>query len=189
MAAELTKTRDRKEAFLSDLALHGSVARACRATGVARSVAYHWRASDPAVAEAWDNAMVIRLDEIRDEVVEKALVATGRIVEENVFDDQGNPVWDAEADDFATVRRLVDYDPQILKSLVNKTLVSADGRNAPSVQANVQVNLTTQERPAVVRRAERPSWARHADAEAEFIDAEIVEDTHTEDLDGHPLLA
>lgn len=184
----VTNARDRKEAFLSELSVSGSVTRACRASGVARSVAYHWRASDRAVADAWENALVIRLDEIRDEVVEKALVATGRIVEEHLLDDDGNPVWDPAIGDFVTVRRLEGYDPQILKSLVNKTMSSADGRNAPTVQANVQVSVDARPLPAVVRRGERPSWARHADA----VDAEVIEDepTRTEEVtDDHPLLS
>lgn len=157
METALQKTRDRKEAFLAELIAHGSVTRACERSGVARSVAYHWRQTDDEVARMWEQSTVIRMDAIRDEVVEKALVASGRIVEEHALGEDGLPLWDDDLGDFVTLRRLVDYDGQILKSLVNKTLASADGRNAPSVTVNTQVNVAPQ-RPNVVRQAPRPSW-------------------------------
>ncbi|MCQ8186432.1 hypothetical protein [Parvularcula maris] len=176
--------REAKELFLSQLALTGSVAEACRRSQLSRSVVYHWRTTDKAVAEAWEQSIAIRLDAIRDEVVEKALVATGRIVEEALIGEDGMPVWDEELGDFVTVRKLVDYDPQILKSLVNKTMVSADGRNAPSVTVNTQLNVQAQQRPEVIRRVERPSWAPRA-GEDDVLDAEPVRaaDAATTELD------
>lgn len=108
-----------KEEFLSELVEHGNVSRACARLGLNRSTAYAWR-DDPAFARAWHAAFELRRDAMREEVVDKALAATGYVAEAVATDPRtGEPVLD---DDFepVTYRRLVDYDPRVLTALLGK---------------------------------------------------------------------
>jgi len=108
-----------KEAFLSEIVEHGNVSRACARLGLNRSTVYAWR-EDPEFASAWTVAFELRRDAMRDEVVEKALAATGYVAEAVATDPRtGEPLLD---DDFepVTYRRLVDYDPRVLTSLLGK---------------------------------------------------------------------
>ena len=55
-------TRERKEAFLSALAATCEVGAAARAAGVCRATAYAHRASDPAFAAGWREALVMGVE-------------------------------------------------------------------------------------------------------------------------------
>lgn len=158
---------ERKVAFLERLAQGQSANRACAELGLNRSSLYHIRSTDPEFARAWEACYRMAFEEVRDQVVEKALVATGRIVDVPLVDAAGDPVLD---DDFepVTVRTLVDYDPRVLVKLLDKTLASADGPG----QTNVVVSNTTNVNalppaPRIVRTA----------APAEILEAEAVEVT------------
>lgn len=113
-----------KTAFLGMLQQTGVASYACRRLGVNRSTAYQWR-EDPAFDAAWRDALRIRRDQIADEVVEKAMATTGRIVEEAALDFYGRPLLD---EDFEPVilRRLVDYDGNVLRSLIGRFVQSEE---------------------------------------------------------------
>lgn len=127
-----------KHAFLERLATGHPVAAVCRDLGINRASIYHARYADVEFGRAWELCLQIDLEAVRDEVLRKAMAATGRIVEEPLLDEDGCPVLD---DDFEPVvmRRLVDYDARILAKLIDKRVPSVDGPN----QTNVQVNSTT----------------------------------------------
>lgn len=136
-----------KTGFLAALQACGNASEACRRTGVNRSTAYAWR-SDAAFDAVWEDALRIRREAIRDELVEKALAATGRVVEEPALNDDGTPVLD---DDFepVTVRRLVDYDGNLLRAMLGRFVPSADGAPVSAVQVNTHV-APAPERPRLV---------------------------------------
>ncbi len=71
----------RRRAFLDSLAISGVVTSACEATGIARKTAYHWRDSDPAFAEEWDEALAIATDRLEAEAHRRAVLGN----EEPVF--------------------------------------------------------------------------------------------------------
>lgn len=128
-----------KREFLAVLTETGNVLETCRRTGVNRATAYHWR-GDPEFDRMWEDALVIQREAIRDELVAKAMAATGRVVEEPALDDDGRPVLD---DDFepVVVRRLVDYDGQVLRTLLGKYVRSEDGAPSTSVSVNNMVSV------------------------------------------------
>lgn len=108
-----------REQFLDDLMDHGNVCAACTRTGLSRSTVYKWRA-DIDFANAWDLALEIHRDAIRQEVIDKAIAATGYVANTVAVDPRtGAPLLD---DDFEpiTYRKLLDYDPKILTALVGK---------------------------------------------------------------------
>lgn len=123
-----------KTDFLAALQECGNASEACRRVGVNRSTAYSWR-GDAAFEAVWEDALRIRRESIRDELIEKALAATGRVVDVPVLDDEGRPVLD---DDFepVTSKRLVDYDGNVLRALLGKFVRSEDGAPVTAVQVN-----------------------------------------------------
>ena len=129
---------EKKHRFLEELTRTGNITIACEVAGVNRATAYHWRSNDQMKA-AWDLALQIRTDVIREDLVEKAMAATGHIVDEYLRDEDGQLVLD---DDFAPVvrKRLIDYDARILSKLLDKVLASADGKAQTNVQINNSVN-------------------------------------------------
>jgi hypothetical protein len=152
-----------KTAFLSALTETGNVSDACRRTGVNRATAYHWR-RDPEFDRMWSDALVIRRDAIRDELVSKAMAATGRMVETPAVDpDTGEPLLD---DEFEPVmeRRLVDYDGQVLRTMLNKFVRSEDGPSSASVSVSATLSVEAPGMPRLVR----PEEAQ--DAEFEEVD-------------------
>lgn len=66
----------RKEAFLDALRMHGTVSGAVAATGIAATVAYRWRKSDPDFAKGWNEATEPLLFLLEDEAVRRALEGT-----------------------------------------------------------------------------------------------------------------
>lgn len=129
---------EQKHAFLERLASGSPVVEICRELGLNRASIYYARNADPEFGAAWESCLSINMDAIRDEVLRKALVASGRIVRDFVVDEFGEPVLD---DDFemVTVERLTDYDARVLVKLMDRTLPSADGVPKIAIQNNVGV--------------------------------------------------
>ena len=128
--------------FLDAVASGGSVIVAARATGTHRNTWYERARRDPDFRARWDAALEEARRAISDELVEKAMAATGEVVLEYEADPAtGAPVLD---DDFEPVvrRRLVGYDGQILKTMINKFVRSTDAAQTVSIQNNTQVNAT-----------------------------------------------
>lgn len=123
------------ERFLDLVASTGNSTSAARSVGLHRNSFYALAGRDSEFRARWDAAQRQSRSHLAQEVMEKAVVLTGRIVEEPVLDAQGNVVLDDDLEPI-TVRRLVDYDPRILSTLVNKLLASED-QPITAVQVNL----------------------------------------------------
>jgi hypothetical protein len=152
-----------KREFLTELAQTGNVKLASMRAGVSRSVAYHWRLKDPEIASAWDLALRVSMDGLREEVVTARTMGLGRWIE--LLDENGQPVLD---DDF---EKVVQYDvshvdARVLIKLMDKALPSVDGsaKTAITVQNETHVHATPKPMPQLVR----PSTA------VDVVDAELV---------------
>jgi hypothetical protein len=91
--AQLTMSAARRRAFLDALSITGVVTDACRAAGVARKTAYHWRYGDSEFADAWDEAIATAADGLESEARRRAVDG----VEEPVFH-RGQLVFKRDAD-------------------------------------------------------------------------------------------
>lgn len=157
-------TIETKREFLTELAQTGNVRLASMRAGVSRSAAYHWRLTDPDVATAWDLALRVSMDGMREEVVETArTMGLGRWVE--LLDENGQPVLD---DDFEKVLEydVSHVDARVLVKLLDKALPSADGsaKTSITVQNETHVHAAPKPMPQLVR----PSMAVNVD-DAEFV--------------------
>lgn len=153
-----------KREFLTELAQTGNVRLASKRAGVSRSAAYHWRLTDPEVASAWDLALRVSMDGLREEVVETArTMGLGRWVE--LLDEDGQPVLN---DDFEKVLQydVSHVDARVLIKLLDKALPSADGaaKTSITVQNDTHVHATPKPMPKLVR----PSMT------FDVVDAELV---------------
>jgi hypothetical protein len=133
---------DNAERFLDLVATTGSSAAAARAVGMHRNSFYKRAASDDAFRLRWEAALMQSRRNIAQDILEKAVVASGRIVEEPLLDASGAVVLD---DDFepVMVRRLVDVDSRILAKMVDKFVASEDG---PPVNNILVQNVAPPER-------------------------------------------
>lgn len=61
-----------KRRFLDALEPTANVAGACRAARISRTIAYEWRAQDPAFATAWQNALDNALDDLEQIAFQRA---------------------------------------------------------------------------------------------------------------------
>lgn len=140
---------DTKREFLSALSETGNVLETCRRTGVNRATAYHWR-GEPDFNQMWEEALQINRESIRDELVTKAMAATGHVVHEPLLDADGAPVLD---DNFEPVShtRLVDYDGQVLRTMLTKFVPSADGAPVTAVQVNNHIHAERPKAPKLVQ--------------------------------------
>jgi transposase-like protein len=66
------RTEDKRAAFLAVLAKGYSVTAAVEAAGLARSTVYAWRESDPAFAQAWEEAEESGTDRLEDVAYQRA---------------------------------------------------------------------------------------------------------------------
>jgi hypothetical protein len=109
-----------RQGFLEILAETGNVSRACRRLALNRTTAYEWR-SDAEFASAWDRALELHRHLVREELIDKAMAATGHVLERPALDEDGQPLLD---DDFepVTYRQLVGHDPRIMVKLMEKFL-------------------------------------------------------------------
>jgi hypothetical protein len=163
-------TIETKREFLTELAQTGNVRLASMRAGVSRSAAYHWRLTDPDVATAWDLALRVSMDSMREEIVETArTMGLGRWVE--LLDENGQPVLD---DNFEKVLEydVSHVDARVLVKLLDKALPSADGsaKTSITVQNETHVHAAPKPMPQLVR----PSTA------TDVVDAEFVTE-NTED--------
>lgn len=74
MATGRTLRTPRKEAkLLAELRFSGNVTAAARLVGVGRRTAYEWREQDPALAQAWDEAVAEYVDGLEAEADRRAV--------------------------------------------------------------------------------------------------------------------
>jgi hypothetical protein len=147
------------ERFLELVGSTGNSTTAARAVGRHRNAFYERAARDESFRLRWDAAMLASRQHIAQDILDKASVVSGRIVEERVLDANGDPVLDDDLE-AVTVRRLVDYDSRILAKMVDKFVESADG--PPTTNVLVQ-NVVPPERrrgppPRPSRPTSRMSW-------------------------------
>lgn len=132
------------EKFLEIVSTTGSSSAAARAVGVHRNTFYKRAGLDPDFRARWDAAQLQSRRHAAEEVMEKAMVATGRIVEEPMIGRDGLPILDDDLE-FVMIRRLVDADSRILAKMVDKLLASEDG--PPIVPVQVVNNMPGSDRP------------------------------------------
>ena len=98
-------TPEKLTAFCAALAETCQVGKACRAVGISRQTAYHWRSEMPDFAAAWDSAMRVGVTALEDEAhrrafegVDKPLTHQGRFTYlfREAKDANGNPVIDEQ---------------------------------------------------------------------------------------------
>ena len=123
------------ERFLDLVASTGNSTSAARSVGLHRNSFYALASRDNDFRSRWDAAQRLSRSHLAAEVVEKAAVLTGRIVEEPALDAEGQPILDDDLEP-VTVRRLVDYDARILSKLLDKLVHSEDGPPTIGVQVN-----------------------------------------------------
>jgi hypothetical protein len=166
---------DLKRTFLERLVETGNVMAAAAQLGLPRTSVYYWKNRDPEFRRAWDLAMEVNRDSLREEVIETAkAIGLGRWVE--VLDDDGQPVLD---EDFEKVMRYETghVDSRVLNKLLDKVLPSADEPATTSVNVSTTVNNELPQRPRLVR----PAPVQTASAAQDVVDAEPI----TEQPGGH----
>jgi hypothetical protein len=142
--------REAEERFLDLVASTGNSSAAARAVGFHRNTFYKRAASDEDFRRRWDAAQGLSRRSIAEEVLDKAMVATGRVVEEPLLDAQGNPVLDDDLEP-VTVRRLIDGDARILAKMLDKFVHSEDGPPTIGVQVNNMLPPAAPPAPRVAR--------------------------------------
>lgn len=144
--------------FLELVSSGMTVARAAYEVGITSKTLYARAARSPEFKRQWDLARLRARQNIADTVMDKALVLTGRIVEEPLLDpNTGEPVLD-ENFEVVTTRRLEDYDSKILAKLIDRFVPSEDGASNTNVavQTNVALALASG-RPEKQPRLVHPS--------------------------------
>lgn len=172
--------REAEERFLDLVASTGNSTAAARAVGFHRNTFYKRAAADDGFRRRWDAAQSMSRRNIAEEVLDKAMVATGRLVEEPVLDAQGNLVLNDDLEP-VMVRKLIDGDARILAKMLDKFIQSEDGPATIGVQVN---NLMPEPPPAP---PPPPRVMRLVYADAPTIDAapsvtEAIQDATWEDL-------
>jgi hypothetical protein len=114
------------ERFLELVATTGNSSSAARALGTHRNTWYKRAVGDEGFRLRWEAALMQSRQNIAQDILEKAVTVSGRMVEERVLDANGDPVLDDDLE-AVTVRRLVDYDSRILAKMVDKFVASEDG--------------------------------------------------------------
>jgi hypothetical protein len=120
------RAADNAERFLDLVATTGNSSSAARALGTHRNTWYKRALGDEGFRLRWEAALVQSRQNIAQDILEKAVTVSGRMVEERVLDANGDPVLDDDLE-AVTVRRLVDYDSRILAKMVDKFVASEDG--------------------------------------------------------------
>lgn len=122
-------TLERRVRFLSALAGHGHVRKACGEVGVSPQAAYMLRRRDPHFAAGWDAAMVLGREQAAQIIGARALDGTreqvwyrGKVVGERVrFDTRLQLAWlarlDSRADDPAAARLAAGFDDYLFDML------------------------------------------------------------------------
>lgn len=131
----LAKLRDvTTERFLEIVSMTGNSSAAATALGMHRNTFYKRARSDPEFRARWDEAQLQSRRYIAEEVLDKAMISTGRVIEEPVLDEFGDPVLDEDFEP-VVIRRLVDGDPRILSKLLDKFVASED-QAVTAIQVN-----------------------------------------------------
>ena len=127
-----------RDEFIERLMETGNVSRSAAALGVNRLTAYRWRDDDPGFACAWDLALEVARQGLRERVVETAAaLGLGRWAP--VLDPAtGAPELD---DDFEPVTRFetVHVDARVLMKWMDKTLSDSPTRIDASVRGGLPV--------------------------------------------------
>jgi len=133
------------EQFLELVAVGTPASRAADAVGASRNTFYERAARLPEFQRRWELARRQARQDIADTVLDKALIVTGHIIEEPLYDPStGDPVLNEDFE-VVTVRRLRDFDSRILSKLIDRFVPSEDG--APQTNVAVQTNVAMSERP------------------------------------------
>lgn len=169
--------REAEDRFLDLVASTGNSSAAARAVGFHRNTFYKRAAADEGFRRRWDAAQSVSRRNIAEEVLDKAMVATGRLVEEPLLDSQGNPVLDDDLEP-VTVRRLIDGDARILAKMLDKFVHSEDG--PPTI--GVQVNNMLPPPPPAAPRVARLVFSDGPAVDAAPKAAEVAVDASWEDL-------
>lgn len=141
--------------FLEMVAAGTPASRAADALGVRRPTFYERAARSPDFNRRWELARRQARQDMADTVLDKAMMVTGHIIEEPLYDPRsGEPVLD-ENFEVVTVRRLREYDNKILSKLLDRFVPSEDGASKTNVA--VQTNVSMDERPRQKPRLVYPS--------------------------------
>jgi hypothetical protein len=81
MARSTNGTNRARERFIDELRASCNVSAAARAAGIPRRTAYNWRASDPAFAEAWEDAEEEAADDLEQVARDRAKAGSERMLE------------------------------------------------------------------------------------------------------------
>lgn len=110
-----------RDDLIQELMEHGNVSRACARLGIDRLTAYQWRWADGDLSRAWDAALEVARQGLRERVVETACaMGVGRWAP--VLDPlTGEPELD---EDFEPVTRFETghVDARVLMKLMDKTI-------------------------------------------------------------------
>ena len=149
-AATLPTVLERTTDRLLDLVSQGyPISKAAAATGMARSTVYHRLSTDPVLANRMDVARQQARDNLREDVLQKASILSGEIIEEVVLDENGEPLLDSDFE-FVTRRRLINYEPTVINKLLGTLVHTEDG---PS-RIEVRTTVTTPEPPRRIVKGE-----------------------------------
>ena len=150
----MTHPTDVRLSVLTSVQRHGSVSRAAREAGVGRNTVYAWADQDASFARELERARTISREVVQSEVLQKAMAATGHVVEvpltddkgrpvlEQVLDQDGEPVIDDDTLDYvyrqATRQELRFYDSRILSKLIDK-MVPGEVQRVDARNINAEV--------------------------------------------------
>lgn len=143
--ADGTKRRNRKvtdafkQKFIEELAKGPSVTAICGAMDISTNAIYLWRKKDPEFKEAWEDALVRKLDVFKDRLTELSLetkhpLATLAILR-NLDPAGWHPQQQINIDRHETITYTHQLDTSAAKAIAENILeqITATGRTLPSV--------------------------------------------------------
>ena len=133
-------SEDQQFRFVRGLMAGKSPSVAAREAGTDTLSLYFARCADTQFDDLWNLALLAVRDAALHQILDKALVATGTVVWDNLTDDKGEPYLDEQ---FEPIRapRLLNSNTAILSKLLDRLMVSAD---KPVPSAVVQINNSNQ---------------------------------------------
>lgn len=135
-------TEDQQFRFIRALMAGKGPSAAARDAGTDTLSLYFARCADSQFDDLWHLALLAVRDAALHQVLDKALVSTGTVVWDLVKDETGQPYLD---ENFEPIRapRLVNSNTAILSKLLDRLMVSADGKAGPAtvVQINNETNV------------------------------------------------
>lgn len=138
-----------KRDFLLAVKRYGTVKRACKETGIARSVAYTWM-EDPNFEATVQASRAMHREAIAEDLVEKASAACGHVYWVPVTDENGHQLMEEVVDEGtgevslrpAFRRELRHHDSRIMSKMLDKFLDGPVQRN-DNRNLNADVSLET----------------------------------------------